>query len=160
MSDDGFDTARALALLRLGWTVRRTATAVQAPEPQVRELGAEHALVFDYRTSQMVDVRQWNHRPPGTRLKLVPLPPEGLQILAGTGEDLAWQDRALCSQTDPEAFFPELGGSSREAKRVCRSCEVRAECLDYVLAHDDIGRFGVWGGLSERERRRLRREAA
>ena len=40
---------------------------------------------------------------------------------------LAWQERALCAQTDPEAFFPEKGGSTREAKKVCMACEVRAE---------------------------------
>ena len=72
-------------------------------------------------------------------------------------DELGWQDRALCAQTDPEAFFPEKGGSTREAKRVCRSCEVRAECLEYALEHDE--RFGIWGGMSERERRRLKREA-
>ena len=66
-----------------------------------------------------------------------------------------WQDRALCAQTDPEAFFPEKGGSTREAKRICSSCEVRTECLDYALQNDE--RFGIWGGLSERERRRLKR---
>lgn len=70
---------------------------------------------------------------------------------------LAWQDRALCAQTDPEAFFPEKGGSTREAKRVCSSCDVRSECLEYALAHDE--RFGIWGGLSERERRKLKRRA-
>ena len=57
--------------------------------------------------------------------------------------------------TDPEAFFPEKGGSTREAKRICLGCEVRDACLDYALAHDE--RFGIWGGLSERERRRLKR---
>ena len=72
-------------------------------------------------------------------------------------EELDWQDKALCAQTDPEAFFPEKGGSTREAKRVCRSCEVRAECLEYALEHDE--RFGIWGGMSERERRRLKRQA-
>lgn len=70
---------------------------------------------------------------------------------------LAWQDRALCAQTDPEAFFPEKGGSTREAKKVCNGCEVRAECLDYALANDE--RFGIWGGLSERERRKLKKAA-
>jgi len=68
-----------------------------------------------------------------------------------------WQERALCSQTDPEAFFPEKGGSTREAKKICTGCEVRAECLEYALAHDE--RFGIWGGLSERERRKLRKRA-
>jgi len=72
-------------------------------------------------------------------------------------EALAWQARALCAQTDPEAFFPEKGGSTREAKRVCLSCEVRVECLEYALEQDE--RFGIWGGLSERERRRLKRRA-
>ncbi len=66
-----------------------------------------------------------------------------------------WQERALCAQTDPEAFFPEKGGSTREAKRICMGCEVRDECLEYALANDE--RFGIWGGLSERERRRLKR---
>jgi WhiB family redox-sensing transcriptional regulator len=72
-------------------------------------------------------------------------------------DDQGWQDRALCAQTDPESFFPEKGGSTREAKRVCRSCEVKAECLDYALESDE--RFGIWGGMSERERRRLKRAA-
>ena len=72
-------------------------------------------------------------------------------------EGMEWQERALCAQTDPEAFFPEKGGSTREAKRVCLSCEVRGECLEYALAHDE--RFGIWGGLSERERRRLKKQA-
>lgn len=78
-------------------------------------------------------------------------------------EELGWQERALCAQTDPESFFPEKGGSTREAKKVCLACEVRSECLEYALANDE--RFGIWGGLSERERhaaeegRRLRRTA-
>jgi WhiB family transcriptional regulator, redox-sensing transcriptional regulator len=78
------------------------------------------------------------------------------ELLAIAGEDeQEWQERALCAQTDPEAFFPEKGGSTREAKQICNSCEVRSECLEYALGHDE--RFGIWGGLSERERRRLKR---
>ena len=69
-----------------------------------------------------------------------------------------WQDRALCAQTDPEAFFPEKGGSTREAKKICLGCEVRHECLEYALANGE--KFGIWGGMSERERRRLRRARA
>ena len=71
---------------------------------------------------------------------------------------LAWQEQALCAQTDPEAFFPEKGGSTREAKRICVGCEVKGECLEYALGSDE--RFGIWGGLSERERRRLKRAAS
>lgn len=71
---------------------------------------------------------------------------------------LAWQAQALCAQTDPEAFFPEKGGSTREAKSVCSRCEVRSQCLEYALKNDE--RFGIWGGLSERERRRIKRSLA
>lgn len=86
---------------------------------------------------------------------------EGAAILPflGSVDDGAssWQERALCAQTDPEAFFPEKGGSTREAKKICLSCEVRVECLEYALERDE--RFGIWGGLSERERRKLKRRA-
>jgi WhiB family redox-sensing transcriptional regulator len=81
--------------------------------------------------------------------------PDHSEFESATEEDDQWQERALCAQTDPEAFFPEKGGSTREAKRICLGCEVRDECLDYALANDE--RFGIWGGLSERERRRLKR---
>ena len=81
-----------------------------------------------------------------------------IQLVSGEIVELSWQERALCAQTDPEAFFPEKGGSTREAKQVCMSCDVRGECLEYALAHDE--RFGIWGGLSERERRRLKRRSA
>lgn len=70
---------------------------------------------------------------------------------------LAWQTDSLCAQTDPEAFFPEKGGSTRDAKKICTSCEVRTHCLEYALENDE--RFGIWGGLSERERRKLRKRA-
>jgi WhiB family redox-sensing transcriptional regulator len=74
------------------------------------------------------------------------------------GDDpLAWQADSLCAQTDPEAFFPEKGGSTREAKKICTSCEVRSRCLEYALENDE--RFGIWGGMSERERRKLRKRA-
>jgi WhiB family transcriptional regulator, redox-sensing transcriptional regulator len=82
---------------------------------------------------------------------------EVFTLIEGTDEESGWQDRALCAETDPEAFFPEKGGSTREAKKVCLTCEVRSECLDYALANDE--RFGIWGGLSERERRRLKKSA-
>lgn len=70
---------------------------------------------------------------------------------------LSWQADALCAETDPDAFFPEKGGSTRDAKRICASCEVRQQCLEYALQNDE--RFGIWGGLSERERRKLRKRA-
>ncbi|NCZ89429.1 MAG: WhiB family transcriptional regulator [Actinobacteria bacterium] len=72
--------------------------------------------------------------------------------------DRAWQDQANCLGVDPDLFFPERGASTREAKEVCKGCVVRDECLEYALANGE--KFGIWGGLSERERRKLRRQRA
>ncbi len=69
-----------------------------------------------------------------------------------------WQERANCLGVDPDLFFPERGASTREAKGVCNGCEVRLDCLEYALINGE--KFGIWGGLSERERRRLRRQRA
>ena len=80
------------------------------------------------------------------------------RIEATEGDDRAWQDQANCLGVDPDLFFPERGASTREAKEVCRGCEVRQQCLEYALANGE--KFGIWGGLSERERRRLRRQRA
>lgn len=69
--------------------------------------------------------------------------------------DEPWMADALCAQTDPEAFFPEKGGSVAAAKATCGRCEVREQCLEYALRTRP--KFGVWGGLTERELRRERR---
>jgi WhiB family transcriptional regulator, redox-sensing transcriptional regulator len=79
-----------------------------------------------------------------------------VELIDTIEDELSWQERALCAQTDPEAFFPEKGGSTRDAKKVCVGCDVRAECLEYALEHDE--RFGIWGGLSERERRKFKKD--
>ncbi|MEV8363657.1 WhiB family transcriptional regulator [Streptomyces niveus] len=79
-------------------------------------------------------------------------------ITGRTWQELAWQENALCAQTGPEFFFPAPGSSTREAKQLCGACEGRRECLEYALDNDE--RFGVWGGLSEKERERLRRSGA
>ncbi|MBA3622784.1 MAG: WhiB family transcriptional regulator [Euzebyales bacterium] len=73
-------------------------------------------------------------------------------------ETLPWASEAKCLQAEPDTFFPEKGGSTREAKRICAGCDVRAQCLEYALDNDE--RFGIWGGMSERERRRLKRLAS
>src|SRR6476469_2154188 len=73
-------------------------------------------------------------------------------------EAKGWQDLANCLGVDPDLFFPERGASTREAKEVCRGCVVRGECLEYALANGE--KFGIWGGMSERERRRIRRQRA
>lgn len=73
----------------------------------------------------------------------------------------SWYDDALCAQTDPESFFPErdLHGDHgwnavREAKGICRRCPVATECLAFALAENEL--FGVWGGLTAKERARMR----
>ena len=84
------------------------------------------------------------------------LPTELSTVLGADGEDGSdgmLEARGL--DADPEAFFPEKGGSTREAKRICAACPVRDDCLQYALENDE--RFGIWGGLSERERRRAKR---
>ncbi|OIJ66381.1 WhiB family transcriptional regulator [Streptomyces mangrovisoli] len=75
-----------------------------------------------------------------------------------TAPELSWQQEALCAQTGADFFFPEPGSSVREAKRICGMCAIRTACLDYALANDE--RFGVWGGLSEKERLDIRRSRA
>lgn len=80
------------------------------------------------------------------------------RAINGPGDEGDWRQSALCAQTDPEQFFPAKGESTRPAKKVCQSCPVTQECLNEALAND--ARDGVWGGLSVRERRKLKRRAA
>jgi WhiB family redox-sensing transcriptional regulator len=79
-----------------------------------------------------------------------------LYVLDSNDSNEEWWLSALCAQTDPEAFFPK-SNPTRAAKQVCLSCDVREECLDYALQNDE--RNGVWGGLSESERRALGKKA-
>lgn len=69
----------------------------------------------------------------------------------------AWYTDALCAQVDPEIFFPVKGGSTRDAKTVCRACPVRQACLDYAL--DEGITDGIWGGFSTKARRQIRKAA-
>jgi WhiB family redox-sensing transcriptional regulator len=64
-----------------------------------------------------------------------------------------WHADGLCQQVDPELFFPPKGESAEPAKSICRGCPVRQKCLNWSLQKREP--FGVWGGLSEPERRRV-----
>ena len=66
-----------------------------------------------------------------------------------------WQEQARCRGVDGDVFFPERGESSRPAKRICAECPVRLECLNAALRRGE--QYGVWGGMTQRERRRLLR---
>lgn len=69
-----------------------------------------------------------------------------------------WVSQGICAQTDPDAFHPEKGASTEPAKRICHECPVKAECLEWALEHDE--RFGIWGGASSQERRKIQHERA
>ena len=71
-------------------------------------------------------------------------------------EGLAWQDNGACRGADADLFFPERGASTRRAKQICSECAVQVECLEYAICTGE--KFGIWGGMSERERRRIRRQ--
>lgn len=67
-----------------------------------------------------------------------------------------WQEFAQCRGRDPEIFYPQRGVPTASAKALCRECPVKVECLEHALVNEE--RFGIWGGLSERERKKLHRE--
>jgi WhiB family transcriptional regulator, redox-sensing transcriptional regulator len=71
----------------------------------------------------------------------------------------SWQSQGLCISADPELFFQQGELAERLPKRICRACPVRSECLEFALTHPKIAAFGVWGGMSERERRKMIRRA-
>ncbi len=79
-----------------------------------------------------------------------------LEVLGN--QELAWQDLANCRGANPDLFFPERGASTRTAKGICGECSVQSECLEFAIVSSE--KFGIWGGLSERERRKIRRERA
>jgi len=79
-----------------------------------------------------------------------------IEALQAEGIDMAWQEFASCRGADPDLFFPERGASTRTAKGICRECSVRGECLEFAIVSSE--KFGIWGALSERERRRIRKD--
>lgn len=68
----------------------------------------------------------------------------------------SWRQRAACQGIDAEIFYPSTDEEGEAAKAICGVCPVRETCLEYALANRE--REGVWGGLNERERRRVSRQ--
>lgn len=64
-----------------------------------------------------------------------------------------WMDAAVCAQTDPELFFPDGGGNAALARRICSTCPVVENCLQYAVEHNEQG---IWGGTSAKTRQRMR----
>lgn len=76
-------------------------------------------------------------------------------LLVEIGPRPAWQEQALCAQTDPALFFPEKGDSNWAAKMICRRCPVQAECLQHAVDNGEM--HGIFGGLTPKERKAMRR---
>lgn len=130
-------------------THREPRTLTPAQVQRVRELML--AGYSQERIAETLDLPRHVIQPVASRLRY-----DGMRLLRF--DDQPWAASALCAQTDPEMFFPDKGGSTRDAKAICATCPVRRECLDYALEHGE--RFGIWGGHSERERRKLARQQA
>ena len=81
----------------------------------------------------------------------------GPVLAAAEPDPLAWQARGDCQYSDPELWFPAKGESARPAKQICASCPVRTECLEFAIENPGLAHWGIWGGLSRRERSRLAR---
>jgi WhiB family transcriptional regulator, redox-sensing transcriptional regulator len=70
-----------------------------------------------------------------------------------------WRDLAACTGSDNTIFYPEEGGGDDwggEAKAICAKCRARVACLDYAMTSRE--EFGIWGGHTATERRRIRRK--
>lgn len=75
-------------------------------------------------------------------------------LMGAIANNAPWVTDAACTTADPETWFPDRGGSPHAAKRICNSCPVRMDCLRHALKYGE--KFGVWGGLTELERRRIK----
>ena len=80
------------------------------------------------------------------------------ELLLLLEDERPWVSYAACRDSDPDLFFPGPDGDTSKAIRICNSCAVREQCLDYALTVRE--RYGVWGGTTERERRRILRRSA
>ena len=146
----------------LDWFAEKGPDGLVAARPSSWEVSYDAPIYLDYRWVAMLDPYELSHHVDVANLReedvhdrrtwradLHALPDDGLF------------DGALFTfvqGTDPDLFFPERGASTKEAKEVCRGCVVREDCLEYALQNGE--KFGIWGGMSERERRRIRRARA
>ena len=73
-------------------------------------------------------------------------------------DERPWAAYAACRTEDPDLFFPDSDGSTDQAVRICRGCPVLSECRDWALS--TRVKYGVWGAMTERERRRVLRRTA
>jgi len=123
-----------------------------------RALGGASLRGLNVAPSIITTEREWQkhqqEKTNKTKPKTVPLPEPIHYEPYELDEELDWQERARCQQSDPEMFFPEKGGNTNGAKNVCRNCLVIAECGAHAFSAPE--EYGVWGGMSERERTRAK----
>jgi WhiB family redox-sensing transcriptional regulator len=70
-------------------------------------------------------------------------------------EQPSWRQKALCSHTSTDTFFPEKGGSAKNAKQICEQCTVQKQCLDFAMSKNV--KYGIWGSQSFIDRETLRK---
>lgn len=75
--------------------------------------------------------------------------------IAKPAREMTWQDRGLCNETDPELFYPEIGSTGIEAKKVCVRCPVQKKCIDWAMETEEP--WGVWGGYTAHERQLMKK---
>lgn len=125
------------------------------------ELECTPVTIYRHLHKHQVKTKPYRWRTVRSKASAKPAPLAKVEVLPvthlapdrdGTGD---WTERGSCRQTDPELFFPDRSAThfAREAKQVCRTCAVTAECLEYALTNRE--EYGVWGGLSARERNAL-----
>lgn len=94
---------------------------------------------------------------PKSLQKLSSAPLSSAEIILGSKyESEEWKLDGICRTVDPDMWFPEPPASGFQAKKLCARCPVIEECLEYAMANNE--KFGVWGGLSAHERKKLKRK--
>ena len=93
---------------------------------------------------------------PSQRPKAATVREPALREAVWSATETAWRERGACKGLDPQIFYPETDEEADTAKRVCAQCHVQTACLEYALQFRE--REGVWGGTTERERRRIIRQ--
>lgn len=141
------------------WRVVRSAQRAVESGLSIHDvLSSDLGISIGYARNLVSRARRLGYPVPYMRADLVdvtePIPLVEYELIA---EREDWMQDGACRGVDPEMFFPTRGGDSATAKKVCEGCPVKDECLDYALR--TCQKYGVWGGVSERERRALRKEA-
>jgi hypothetical protein len=68
----------------------------------------------------------------------------------------SWMGDGLCSQTDPDIFFPESGQATHQAVKICNRCPVQAKCFEFAMENGES--YGIWGGVPTRGRREMMKQ--